>query len=313
MNQTKKIKDGALMLSLFIVLLLISLLVPFLNFISLLLLPVPFVLFASKYNWKPSILLLVAAMILTVLFGSIFSLGIPILMGIGGIMIGSAIYKNMSAYETLARGTFGFIIGLLFLYVTVQVLFQVNFMQELRIAVTESMEMSVALFESIGVENQSAEFQKVMENQINYFINLFPVFLILTAFIFALLSQWISYKILNRTQRLELYFPPFRTLRIPASLLWVYLITLIFSLLTLGESGTIQLVLQNAQMLLSILLTLQGFSFIFYYTHHKRLAKIIPIISIVLAVVFPLFLTLVRLIGIFDIGFNMRERLMRNK
>lgn len=314
MNQSKKLTHGALMISLFVVLLLVTFFVPFVSIITLFLLPVPFIVYASKYNWKSSIVILFAATIITVLFGTIFSIAIPIVMGIGGIMIGSAIYRNLSPYETLARGTFAFIIGLLFHYAAFQLLFQVNLVQELRAGVMESKEMSKAIFESVGVGNQSAAFEEIMEAQINYLIDLFPMFLIIAGFLFALLSQWVSYKLMNRTMKQDLYFPPFRTLRIPASLLWIYLITLFLSMMVLGGSGIFYVAVQNAQMLLSLLITIQGFSFIFYYSHHKKLSKFIPIMSIVLTIIFPpIFLLLVRLIGILDIGFNMRERMMRNR
>ncbi|WP_068675992.1 YybS family protein [Oceanobacillus sp. Castelsardo] len=314
MNQSKKITDGTLMIAIYMVLLFITIFVPFLSMISVFLLPVPFVLYAAKYNWKPSLLIWVLAIIFTVLFTSVFTLAVPIVMGIGGIIIGSAIYRNLSAYETLARGAFGFVIGLLLLFVAIQVLFQVNFMAELRTMVSESVEMSTAILESVGIQGQTEQFQELMEMQIQYFVVILPVLLIATAFLLAFISQWISYKLINRIEKEDLYFPPFRTLRFPTSILGLYLIVIIFSLFELDTSGIVYLIIQNANVVLSFLLAIQGFSFIFYYTHHKKLPKFIPILSVILTVLLPIiFLTIVRIIGIFDIGFNMRERLMRKK
>ncbi|WP_156289919.1 YybS family protein [Oceanobacillus salinisoli] len=314
MNQSKKLTDGALMLAIFMVLLFITIFIPLLSIISVFLLPVPFVIYASKYNWKPSLLMLALAVILSVMFATIFSLPTPIMMGLGGIMIGSAIYKNLSAYETLARGTFGFVIGLLFLFVFSQVLFQVNIVEDFRVMISDSLEMSTSILEDFGAEGQADEFQEMIQLQIDYIIDLLPVFVLISALVFALVSQWASYKILNRLEKLDLHFPPFRTLRMPSSIIWIYLVVLFLTLMDLNQSGTFFLIVQNVQVLASILLAIQGFSFIFYYAHHKKLSKAIPIISIVLTVLLPIvFLTIVRIIGIIDIGFNMRERLMKNK
>lgn len=314
MNQSKKIMDGTLVIVIYMMLLFITIFVPFLSMVSIFLLPVPFVLYAAKYNWKPSLVIWVLAILFTVLLASIYTIAIPIVVGLGGIIIGSAIYKDLSAYETLARGAFGFVIGLLLLFVSTQVLFQVNFMTELRTMISESVEMSTAFLESVGMQGQTEQIQELMEIQIQHFIDILPVLLITTAFLLALISQWVSYKMLNRIQKRDLYFPPFRTLRFPTSILGLYLIVIIFSLFELNSSGIVYLIFQNADVLLSFLLAIQGFSFIFYYTHHKKLPKFIPILSIILTVLLPvIFLTLVRIIGIFDIGFNMRERLMRKK
>lgn len=314
MNQSKKVTDGALMIAIYMLLLFITIFVPFFSLISLLLLPVPFVLYAAKYNWKPSLLIWVVAILFTVLFTSIYTLAIPIVMGLGGIIIGSAINKDLSAYETLARGAFGFVIGLLFLFVSTQILFQVNFMTELRPMIMESVEKSTVVLESVGIQGQTEQLQELMEIQIKYFIDILPVFLIVTAFLLALINQWLGYKLINRIQKEDLYFPPFRTLRFPASILGLYLIVIIFSLFELDSSGIVYIIFQNADVLISLLLAIQGFSFIFYYSHHKKLPKFIPVLSVILSVLLPIiFLTIVRIIGIFDIGFNMRERLMRKK
>src|SRR5690625_7939857 len=86
--------------------------VPAAILVAIFLLPVPFVLYASRYDWKPSLLMFAVAILLTLLFATYLSLPITILVGIAGIMIGSAIHHGLSPYETWGRGAIGFIADL---------------------------------------------------------------------------------------------------------------------------------------------------------------------------------------------------------
>ncbi|MFC4024201.1 YybS family protein [Oceanobacillus longus] len=310
MNQSRKMTDGALMLAIFMVLLFITIFVPVISIISMFFLPIPFVFFASRYGFKPSLLMFAVAMLLTTLFTTFFSLPLAVLMGLGGLTIGSAIYKGLSPYETWARGTLGFVIGLLFVFVFSQVLFSVNLVEEFELIVTDSLEMSASLMEQFGAAEQTEAIGELLELQVQVLIDLLPVGVALSAILLAFLSQWISYKFINRIERKQLRFPPFRNLRFPTSIIWVYFFALLLSFFNLDPSGIYFMAVQNVIVLTGLLMTLQGFSFIFFYAHHKKMSKFIPIFSIVLTILFPTFLLyFVRILGIIDIGFRLRDRL----
>ncbi|QKY70814.1 YybS family protein [Lentibacillus sp. CBA3610] len=314
MNQSKKLTDGALLLTVFMILMLISAFVPVITLIATFLLPVPFILFASRYDWKPSIIMLIAAMALSSLLTSIFFVPIPVLMGLGGIMIGSAIHRKFSPYETWARGTIGFVAGLLFVFVFSQYVFQVNLVNEIDNMAQESITMSQDMMEQFGMGDITEDQLDMLTEQMGMLTDLLPAWLAIVALILAFISQWISYKVLNRLENRQLYFPPFRTLRLPVSLIWIYFFALIMSLFNLDPSGMVFIAVNNVLMLTGILMALQGFSFIFYYAHAKQMSKALPIASIVLTVFVPfIFLFLVRLLGIIDIGFSLRDRISNDK
>src|SRR5690625_2286592 len=127
MNQSKQITDGALLIGVFIILLLMAMFVPFFILVAIILLPVPFVLYASRYDWKPALLMFAVAILLSLLFATYLSLPITMLVGIAGIMIGSAIHRRLSPYETWARGSIGFIAGLVLVFIFTQLVLQINF------------------------------------------------------------------------------------------------------------------------------------------------------------------------------------------
>lgn len=314
MNQSKKITDGALMVGLFVIIMFITLLVPIISILGLLFMPVPFVIYASKYNFKPSLLVLAATMALSMLFATIFTFPLVVLMGFGGIMIGTSIHKKVSAYETWARGAFGFAIGLLLIFVISQTVFQVQWVDELDGMITESMEMSTNLFKEFGMKEQAEEAQTMIHDQVDLLKNLLPVAIAIIAIIQAFISQWISYKVINRLERRKLHFPSFRNLQFPVALVWIYFFALILSLLNSDPSSTFYIAAQNVLLLTGLLIAIQGLSFIFFFAHHKKMSKAIPILSVILTIIFPmLLLYLVRILGIIDLGFKLRDHLNKKK
>ncbi|WP_010648880.1 YybS family protein [Oceanobacillus massiliensis] len=313
MNQSRKMTDGALLLAIFMVLVFITVFVPVLSIFGMFVLPVPFVLYASRYGFKPSLLMLAVALVLTVILTTFFTLPLAVLMGIGGIAIGGAIRKGLSPYETWARGTLGFIAGLLFVFVFSQIVLSMNWVEEFKVMLSDSLEMSMSVMEQFGAAEQTEEMEEMLQLQVETIIDLLPVGFALSAIILAFLSQWISYKFINRLEKKQLYFPAFRNLRFPTSIIWVYFFALFFSFLG-PDSGFYYMALQNVLVLTGLLMTLQGFSFIFFYAHHKRMSRAIPIFSVVLTILFPTFLLyFVRILGIIDIGFRLRDYLTKKK
>ncbi|HLR61223.1 MAG TPA: YybS family protein [Lentibacillus sp.] len=314
MNQSRQLTDGALLTAIFMILMLIATFVPVITLIATFLLPVPFIIFASRYDWKPSIIMLTAASILSALLTSIFSLPLPVLMGLGGIMIGSAIYHKLSAYETLARGTIGFVVGLVFIFVFSQYVFQVNLVNEMNNMIEQSITMSQNVMDQLGMEELSEEQMAMLTEQFDMLTDLLPVFIAIVALLLAFVSQWVGYKVISRMDNKKLQFPPFRMLRLPVSLIWIYFFSLIMTFFGLDQNGMVYLAVNNVLMLAGILMTLQGFSFIFYYAYVKQMSKALPIGSVVLTIFLPfIFLYLVRLLGIIDIGFSLRDRISNDK
>ena len=314
MNQSKQITDGALLIGVFIVLLLIAMFVPAAILVAIFLLPVPFVLYASRYDWKPSLLMFAVAILFTLLFATYLSLPITILVGIAGIMIGSAIHHGLSPYETWGRGAIGFIAGLVLVFLFMQFILQVNLINVLNEMFDESMEMSQDIIGQFGLANQAEDQLALIQEQMSMVMDLIPVGLAFVAIALAFITQWVSYKVMNRLENKQLKFPPFRSLRFPAAIIWVYFVALLFTFVDLDPNGVFYLAVVNIMSLAGLIMTIQGLSFIFFYTNHKKWPKAIPVISVILTLLLPfLFLYFVRILGIIDIGFGLRDRIAQSK
>lgn len=314
MNQAKQITDGAMLTGVFIILLFISIFVPAAVLIGVFLLPVPFILYTAKYDWKPSLLMFIITLLLAFLFVTYLSLPMTILAGIVGIMIGSAIYHRLSPYETWGRGAIGFITSFVVIFLFAQLVLQVNFMHELYVMVNESMEKAEQFMEQAGIGEQATEQLQIMQDYMTQAMDLIPVSMAFGAIAFAFLTQWISYKVINRLENKRLRFPPFRSLQFPVAIIWVYFAALLLTFLDLDADSIFYLAVVNILALAGLFMTIQGLSFVFFYAHHKKWPKAVPVISVVVTLLLPfVLLYFVRILGIIDIGFRLRDRIAQNK
>src|SRR5690625_52995 len=219
MNYSKQITDGALLISFYIILLLIGIFTPFIIIIILFVLPTPFIIYATRYGWKPTLLMLVTALLFSFIIVPIVSLPLTVLASVSGLMIGSSIHQKQSVYETWARGTVGFIIGILFAFLFSQFVLQVNWSEEIDTVINESMEMTEAFVTQFGMEDEIKDQLDFLEQQMYTFKDLLPASIAMLSIFLAFICQWISFKVMNRTERRNLHFPPFKNLNFPVSII----------------------------------------------------------------------------------------------
>src|SRR5699024_4649768 len=144
------ITEGALLTVLYSIMKVIALYIPVVGMVVVLILPDPFIIFASRYNWKQSLLISLVAILLSIFIAAGATMLMTVLVAVGGIVTGCAIYKGLKSYETWAAGTIGFAIGLVFVYAFVQVVLKIDIMAMFDEAVDESLN----LVESMDIMNQ---------------------------------------------------------------------------------------------------------------------------------------------------------------
>lgn len=310
MEHSKKITDGALLLGIYAVLLILAMFIPMFLVVAIFLLPIPFIVYASKYSWQPASIMMVAAIILSFMIIPAVSIPLTLLAGFGGIMIGNAISRRATPYETWAQGSFGFVVGIIAIFLFTQFILGINLITELDAIFKDSIQMSTQIANQFGFGTLTEEEILIIENSFMRMLDLIPVGVAISAIMIAFLSQWFGYKVLNRFYGKQLQFPPIRNFKLPIAIVWIYFIAILLSLFGQDLNDNLNLVVNNVVTLVGLLMVLQGFSFIFFFAHHKGKSNALPILSVILTILFPfLFLYLVRILGIIDIGFDLRKRL----
>jgi uncharacterized protein YybS (DUF2232 family) len=302
-----KLTEGAVLLAIFAVLLLITLYVPVLNIVSNLFLVLPFIYFSWKNEFKSIFVFLVASLIIALIVGTLIALPATLLFGTTGIALGYLAQKKKSRFTMLLVASLVFLANVLVQYGVVVTLFDFNFAKEASTIINESFASSAKILEATG---QPAQDMEVLKEQLDTMVQmietLLPTMLVMGSLIIVFLLQLINFPVLKRFGLEYPYWKKFRDLTFPKSILWYYLISALLSIILRPEVGTyLNTVLMNVAYILQFLLVIQGLSFIYFYSHSKGWPRFVPIIATVLL---PILLYIIRILGIIDLGFDLRKR-----
>lgn len=309
MNQTRAITEGALMLAIFIALLLLSMFVPLAVLVFQLFLILPFLLYSVKYPVKYGVILLIAATFVTIIIGSIFIAPVALLYGTTGIVMGYCIRTEKGKLVTYIASSMVFLANIVLFYILAALFFEVNFIDELAEMILSAANQYEELLGAVG-QTPNVDIKEQVLTMMSLMKSLAPSLLVSASFVAVIFMMLVNFPILQRLQTDVPRFAPFRLFKLPKSILWYYLITLILMVAAKPEEGTyLYLVVVNAAYILQILLIMQGLAFIFYYSHMKKWSKAIPIVATIAIFILPYFFSIVRLLGIIDLGFDLRQRL----
>jgi uncharacterized protein YybS (DUF2232 family) len=310
-KETKKLTEGAILLAIYIVMLLLFLYVPLIGTIISFILPVSFIYFSSKNHLKDSLLLLVAATILTFIVGGIFSIPITIAYGSTGIVIGWFIKEKKDRVIQYLSATVVFLVNLVLIYAISVVFLKVNIFDELIEILNESVEQSENILKMMG-QSVDQNITESLNELVSIIQTLLPTFLVMAAALVVLLMIMICIPIVRKLGIDVEKAPPFRELSMPKSLLWYYLIVMLITLFVDLEKGTyIYTTIFNLFYILQTLMLIQGISFLFYYSHMKKISIAIPIIGTIFSFLIPILSSFIRILGIIDLGFNLRQRISK--
>lgn len=308
--KTKKITEGAIFLAIYAVLLLLFLYIPLIGTLAALVLPVPFLYYTAKYNWKDGLLLFAASIGITIILGSWMALATPFVFGLTGIIFGWFIHEKKDRLSAFLAATVVLLINLVAQYALSALLFNMNYIQEMLDMLDDSLKQSISIMEMMGQELPTETYQQ-FEQMLDTVTVLLPSLFVISAALIVLLIQTVSFPIVRR---LGIHIPeakPFRELSLPKSFIWYFFILVILTFILPIEKGTFLFnVVANITYVLQTLFILQGITFTFYFAHKKQIHKAIAIVVTVFALLNPLLHQIMRIIGIIDIGFDLRKKII---
>ncbi|GIN59569.1 membrane protein [Lederbergia ruris] len=309
MGNARVLTEGAMFLAIFSIMLGVAIYVPFTAIVLQFVFLLPFLLFAAKHPIKYSLLFFMLAFIISFFLGSVIGVTITLLYGVTGLIMGHGIQRNEAKGNIYVASSIGFLFSLLVLFVVAKLFFQFDVINEYQQMFKNTVNQYMDALTALG-QTPSMELREQLLEMGNLIGSMAPTVLASGAFITVLILIAVNFPIAKWLKVEVPRFKPFRNVTFPKVIVWIYLVVLLCSMfITDDTSSFFQMVILNAVFLLQILLMIQGFSFIFYYAHFKKWVKIIPIMAVIFMILLPFLLSIVRVLGIIDIGFNLRQRL----
>lgn len=294
------------MVALFTILTLIAYYVPLVNLVAYFVAPLPIVWFSAKYDRNATILMAVAGGILSFLFGGLGILLISTLFLATGIVIGEGLRAKKSKLSIYLSTSITVLIVFAIQYIILVKVFSIDFIQtsldDLRKAYEEVFKATNALQTSMTTQEMSPS--EILDTMFQSLEMAMPSIITLGVFLYTIITIFAIFPLLKRLRVDVPKFGSFSNLRLPKIVLWLYLLALIINFFVQPEVGsTLYVIVFNFSIILWVLLTLQGLSFIFYCLEKYALPKFLKVLAAFAA--FPLYSFFV-LIGILDLGFNVR-------
>ncbi|HDR7588480.1 hypothetical protein BW899_21140 [Bacillus mycoides] len=309
MKNTKFITEGAALLAIYAMLLLISMYVPILGTVVTFALPLPFILLTIRYRLSNAFIVFTAALFITVIVSQPMNLVKTTMFGLIGIVLGYMYKKRKKPVETLMAGTLAYLIGIMLIYVASIKFFNIDLMKQMQNMFNESMAQSEKIVNAAGMPISKE--QKELFAQFNDVLQtLFPSLLVMVSVCFSWITVMISGSVLRKLKHDVIPWPKFKDIQLPKSIVWYYVIFILLStFIKVEPTSYLHMVFSNLYVIFALLLVLQGLTFIAFIAHSKGFTKGVPIISFIVCMFIPMMFPLVTILGIIDLGISLRSKI----
>lgn len=301
--QAKNLTFGAIMIALFSLLLVVAVYVPFINMVASLFVVLPIAWYSAVFNRTSAIFIAISGCVLATLIGGIPLLPFALIFAALGVVMGDAIRMKRSKLFLFMSSGLTVLLVTSILYLVFVNFIGVDIVREsIALSKDSYKEYIETSQKTLGATAVSEKEMMAAFNMVEYAI---PAVVTMSVFFVTFIIQTVNLPILKRLGLHVPQFAPFKDMRLPRSILWYYLIVLTISLFAAPPEGSmLHIGVLNISIVLWMLLVLQGVSLLFYYIHEKGLPNIVKVIVVFLAI--PLY-SFVALIGILDLGFNIRS------
>ncbi|PRT33695.1 DUF2232 domain-containing protein [Bacillus wiedmannii] len=309
MKNTKFITEGAALLAIYAMLLLISMYVPILGRVVTFALPLPFILLTIRYRLSNTFVIFTAALFITVIVSQPINLVKTTMFGLIGIILGYMYKKQKKPIEILMAGTLAYLIGIMLIYVASIKFFNIDLMKQMQNMLNESMAQSEKIVTAAGMPISKE--QKELFAQFNDVLQtLFPSLLVMVSVCFSWITVMISGSVLRKLKHDVKPWPKFKDIQLPKSIVWYYVIFILLStFIKVEPTSYLHMVFSNLYVIFALLLVLQGLTFIAFLAHSKGFTKGVPIISFIVCMFIPMLFPLVTILGIIDLGISLRSKI----
>ncbi|WP_223830040.1 DUF2232 domain-containing protein [Paenibacillus arenilitoris] len=281
-------------------LLLLSLVLPLLNVITMLLLMVPYVVLYATLPPKSFVLHLLPVWVIAYFVGGPATLIIGLFFLIPSIVMGYLYAKQAPASKVIRTVGVVFLAQLMLELLVFEMFLDISLIRELSAMVRASIDNMEA--QGLLTQEWNAEFTDTV---IRTMINSIPVTFIMIAFGYTVITQYLVRKALKWSGGPEApRFARARDWRLPRILVLIYLIAYVIELFSTPTGDSFFAVaVMNLVPLLSFVFAFQAVGFFFFLAHQRGWNKAVPVILAIPVLIFPP----LSLIGVLDTAFPIRK------
>jgi len=289
-----------------LLLLLLSLLTP-LSVLSIFFMMIPGVILYASLSVKSFILHLVPVAIILVMVHPIYLLFMVILI-LPAIAMGHAYKKQKSALFALMTGAGTMLAEYLLLLLVGSLIFQFDLSSYIRDVVQLTIEpLTNSSNQMINGFVWTPEMTEDIAKQTQLMI---PFALVVTSMVMAFITHIIARPILSVMGLNVSKLPPAREWRMPRALIWYYFLALIIEVVSRQNDGSYwKMIAMNLSPLINLGFMIQAIGFFFFLSYTRKWNPIIPFL--LGAAVF--FIGPLRIVGIIDLAFPIREAISKSK
>lgn len=302
-NETKGLVQGAMMVAIFTILVAIAMNVPIISIVASLFAPLPIAWYSATYARKMSILVTVVAVLMSFFIGGILVAPVALILATAGLVIGDGLRLKKSKVYLFISTSVVLLFTFAIEYLISLRLLEFDLIQDSLTMMKESYTTSLEFVES--TTGQSPLTEEMLADMFRMVEMTIPASVTLAMLFVSIIFITFNLPLLKRFGIDVPKFAAFKNLRLPRAVLWYYLIAVSINLFVRPEMGTtLYMITLNISLILWVLLTIQGLAFIFYVLEAYKSPPFLKVVTVFMAI--PLY-SFVILIGILDLGFNLRE------
>lgn len=243
-------------------------------------------------------------MIVSVIIGNTFLSSAMLLVLIASIVIGQLLKeratKEQILYITTVIVSTVAIIGFMLLQVFNRIPSAESIMKPLK----------DLMHQAVVTSGADADYKQILETGFRQMTVQLPSYVIIVLFIVILINLLITFPILRKFKIATPIFKPLFAWQFKRSLLWIYIIVLLCVMFT-TEPSIFQSIVINFDIMLSLVMYIQGLSVIHFFGKAKRMPDAITILLMVIGTILTPFTHIIALIGVLDLGINLKSMIKK--
>lgn len=271
--------------------------------VSIMLIPVPFMVLAYRHGNRYSILSFVTfSLLIGILVELIYAGFLLLIFGPMILAMGHYIKKQKEPYAVIGIGTIVSVFSVLIIFQVASYIGNVNIFDEITLAMEGVVNKQIDMLKTMNIDTFNAN------EVLNYLLMIVPGVFVIQSMIIAFGNYYITANVLKRFNVNNIELPQFSNFRLPRNIVLGFVIVFILSYLTRYIKGIYHVnLLTNVTLLFVFMFFIQGMSVISYLIKKTKIPGAVRISLLVLILFIGPLLTVISFVGLIDAIVNIRN------